>query len=71
MKIKVMNVDDKILFVSEKCIAIERANGEVDIFPLKKKRKGYTISMSNILTLSYYTNENRTETIDGVTITHF
>ena len=71
MKINVMNAGDKVLSVTTNFVAIERANGEVEIFPLRKLRKGYTVDTQSVLTIGYDTEESQTEIIDGVTITHF
>ena len=71
MKINVMNAGDKVLSVTSELIAIERATGEVEIFPLRKTRQGYVLDAQSSLIICYDTEETQTEIIDGVTITHF
>ena len=71
MKINVMNAGDKVLSVTTDLVSIERANGEVEIFPLKKLRKGYTVDTQSTLIIGFNTEEAQTEIFDGVTITHF
>lgn len=71
MKIKVLNAGDKVMNVTTEFVAIERANGEVDVLPLRKKGKCYVVDPASVLTLGYEGNEVSTEVIDGVTVTHF
>ena len=71
MKIKLMNAGDRVLSVTTKFVAIERASGEVDILPMKKKGKNYWVNPQSVLTLGFDTDEVKTELVDGVTITHF
>ena len=71
MKINVMNAGDKVLSVTNEFIAIEKANGEVEIFPLRKTRQGYVLDTQDTLIIGYDAEETQTEIIDGVTITHF
>ena len=71
MKIKVMNAGDKVLSVTSELVAIERSNGEVEIFSLRKTRQGYVVDTQDTLIIGYDAEETQTEIIDGVTITHF
>ena len=71
MKINVMNTGDKVLSVTSELIAIEKANGEVEVFQLRKTRQGYVVDTQDTLIIGYDTEETQTEIIDGVTITHF
>ena len=71
MKINVMNTGDKVLSVTSELIAIEKANGEIEIFQLRKTRQGYVVDTQDTLIIGYDTEETQTEIIDGVTITHF
>ena len=52
-------------------VAIEKANGEVEVFQLRKTRQGYVVDTQDTLIIGYDTEETQTEIIDGVTITHF
>lgn len=71
MRINVMNKGDKVLNVTEKFVAIQRRNSEVDIIPLAQDANGIRIDTENIVTIGYRMNAVETEVIDGVTITNF
>lgn len=71
MKIKVMRKGDKVLNVTSELVAIQRKNGEVDVFPLISDESGVRIDTENIVTIGYGNNSVETEVIDGVVITNF
>lgn len=71
MKIKVMSKGDKVLNVTSELVAIQRKNGEVDVFPLISDESGVRIDTENIVTVGYGNNSVETEVIDGVVITNF
>lgn len=71
MKIKVMSKGDKVLNVTSELVAIQRKNGEVDVFPLISDESGVRIDTENIVTIGYGNNSVETEVIDGVVITNF
>lgn len=52
MKIKVMSKGDKVLNVTSELVAIQRKNGEVDVFPLISDESGVRIDTENIVTMS-------------------
>ena len=71
MKINVLQSGDKVLNVTADFVAVERANGEVDILPFVREDSGMWIDTSNILTIGYGNNTIQAENINGVTITNF
>lgn len=71
MKINVMRKGDKVLNVTSELVAVQRKNGEVDIFPLISDESGVRIDTENIVTIGYGNNSVETEVIDGVVITNF
>ena len=71
MKINVLQHGDKVLNITADFIAVERANGEVDILPFTIKDGGMWINTSNILTIGYGNNTIQAENINGVTVTNF
>lgn len=71
MRINLMNKGDKVLNVTEKFVAIQRKNSEVDIIPLTQDINGIRIDTENIVTIGYGMNTVETEVVDGVTITNF
>ncbi len=71
MKVNILKCGDKVLNVTTELLAIERANGEVDIFPIAKQKAGIQIDENNVLTIGYDEDSVQTETVDGVTIMSF
>ena len=71
MKINVLQSGDKVLNVTADFVAVERANGEVDILPFTREDGGMWIDTSNILTIGYGNNTIEAENINGVTVTNF
>lgn len=71
MKINVLQSGDKVLNVTADFVAVERANGEVDILPFVREDGGMWIDTSNILTIGYGNNIIQAENINGVTVTNF
>lgn len=71
MKINVLQSGDKVLNVTADFVAVERANGEVDILPFIREDGGMWIDTSNILTIGYGNNTIQAENINGVTVTNF
>ena len=71
MKINVMSKGDKVLNVTSELVAVQRKNGEVDVFPLISDESGVRIDTENIVTIGYGNNSVETEVIDGVVITNF
>ena len=71
MRINVMNKGDRVLSVTNRLIAIQRKNGEVDIIPFLSDQEGMWIDTENIVTVGYGNNTVESETVDGVVITNF
>ena len=73
-KIKVLNKGDSVISVTEKMLAVQRKNGEVDIIPILSEGDTLRIDTENITTISYGNNsiETTVESGDGeVKITTF
>jgi len=68
IKINIMNKGDKVISVTEKMVAVQRKNGEVDIIPLIFNESGQPprVDIENIVTISYGKNSIET-TIEGDT----
>ena len=66
IKIKILNKGDTVISVTEKMIAVQRKNGEVDVIPLIFDEVGYPprVDIENIVTISYGTNSVET-TVEG------
>ena len=71
MKINVLHEGDKVLNVTNEFVAVERANGEVDILPILRDNNGIWVDTTQILTIGYGNNTVQVETESGVTITNF
>lgn len=71
MRINVMHKGDKVLSVTNRLIAIQRENGEVDIIPFLTDKEGMWIDTENIVTVGYGNNTVESEVVDGVVITNF
>ena len=71
MRINVMNKGDRVLSVTNRLIAIQRKNGEVDIISFLSDQEGMWIDTENIVTVGYGNNTVESETVDGVVITNF
>ena len=71
MKINVLKNNDRVINVTANFVAIERANGEVDILPFVKDNGNMWIDTNNILTIGFGDNSIEVETDNGVTITNF
>lgn len=71
MRINVMNKGDKVLSVTNRLIAIQRKNGEVDIIPFLTDKEGMWIDTENIVTVGYGNNTVESEVVDGVVVTNF
>lgn len=71
MKIGILHKGDKVLSVTEKCVVVQRKNGEADILPMIMDETGLRIDTENIITISYGDNVVEAETEDGVTIVNF
>lgn len=57
MKINVLKKGDKVLFVNQQFIAVQRKNGEVDLIPLLLDEKNIPfVDIGNIVTISYGDN---------------
>ncbi len=58
IKIKILNKGDTVISVTEKAIAVQRKNGEVDIIPLIFNELGHPprVDIENIVTISYGKN---------------
>lgn len=63
IKIKILNKGDSVISVTEKMVAVQRKNGEVDIIPLIFDESGQPprVDLDNIVTISY--GKNSVETI--------
>jgi len=76
LKIKILNKGDSVISVTEKMVAVQRKNGEVDIVPLIFNEVGGPprVDIENIITISYGKNsiETTVKSADGnVEITTF
>ena len=74
MKIKILSKGDSVISVTERMVAIQRKNGEVDIIPLIFDETPPRVDIENIVTISFGKNaiETTLEGDDGdVTITTF
>lgn len=62
LKIKILNKGDSVISVTEKMIAVQRKNGEVDIVPLIFNEAGSPprVDIENIVTISYGKNQVET-----------
>lgn len=63
IKIKILNKGDSVISVTERMIAVQRKNGEVDIIPLIFNEPGQPprVDIENIATISF--GKNSVETI--------
>jgi hypothetical protein len=61
--VKILNKGDTVISVTERMIAVQRKNGEVDIIPLifDEFRNPPRIDIENIITISY--GKNSIETV--------
>lgn len=71
MKINVLRNNDRVINVTANFVAIERANGEVDILHFVKENGNMWINTDDILTIGFGDNSIEVETDNGVTITNF
>lgn len=71
MRIDVLRAGDKVINVTNDFVAVERANGEVDILPLVHDDTGLWVDATKVLTIGYGENVVQVETVDGVVITNF
>ena len=71
MKINVLHAGDRVINVTTEFVAVERANGEVDILPFISSDDGMWIDTSKILTIGYGNNTIQAKNINGVTVTNF
>ena len=74
LKIKVLSKGDSVISVTEKMIAVQRKNGEVDVIPIISDGGALRIDTENIVTITYG-NNSIDATVEGengeVTITTF
>ena len=63
IRIKILNKGDSVISVTEKMVAVQRKNGEVDIIPLIFDDSGHPprVDINNIVTISY--GKNSIETV--------
>ena len=54
--IKILSKGDSVISVTEKMIAVQRKNGEVDIIPIISDGNTMRIDIENIVTISYGNN---------------
>ena len=71
MKIGILHKGDKVAAVTEKCVVVQRKNGEEDILPIITDETGLRVDTGNIITIGYGDNVVEAETEDGVTIVNF
>ena len=71
MKVGILHRGDKVLSVTERYIAVQRSNGEVELIPLVMDETGLRIDKEKIITIGYGDNIVEAETEDGVTIVNF
>ena len=70
MKIGILKKGDKVINVTDDFIAVQRKNGEVDIIPMIKAKKGLRIDTEGIVTIGYGENTVEVST-DDVVVTTF
>lgn len=63
IKIKILNKGDSVISVTEKAVAVQRKNGEVDIIPIIFNEIGQPprVDLENIVTITF--GKNIVETI--------
>lgn len=71
MKVGILHRGDKVLSVTERYIAVQRSNGEVELIPLVMDETGLRIDTEKIITIGYGDNIVEAKTEDGVTIVNF
>ena len=71
MKFEILEPGDKVLNVTRDFVAVERINGEVDVFPIVVHNGGMSVGEDSIFTITFAGDTVQTETINGVTFTTF
>lgn len=56
MRIDILKKGDSVLGVNKEFIAVQRANGEVDLIPLIEDETGLRVNVSKIVTIGYGDN---------------
>lgn len=56
MKIKILKKGDKVLNVTNEFVAVQRADGEVDVIPIVKDEMGLRVDIEGIVTIGYGDN---------------
>ena len=70
MRINILKKGDRVLSVTRDFIAVNRANGEVDLVPLIEDELGLRVNAEQIVTIGFGNNTVSAE-MDGVTITNY
>lgn len=71
MRMDILKKGDKVLSVTNKLIAIQRENGEVEVIRFLIDKEGVWIADEETLIIGYADNAEESEIIDGVVITNF
>ena len=71
MRMDILKKGDKVLSVTNKLIAIQRENGEVEVIRFLIDKEGIWIADEETLIIGYADNAEESEVIAGVVITHF
>ena len=71
MKFEILEPGDKVLNVTKDFVAVERMNGEVDVFPIAMHNGGMSVGEDSVLTITFAGGTVQTETVNGVTFTTF
>ena len=70
MRIDILKKGDTVLSVNKEFIAVQRANGEVELVPFEEDEMGLRVNTSKIVTIGYGNNTVSAKT-NGVTITNY
>jgi precorrin-6B methylase 1 len=60
IKVKVLSKGDSVISITEKAIAVQRKNGEVDIVPIISEGNTFRVDVENIVTITYGNNSVET-----------
>lgn len=71
MRFEILEPGDKVLNITKDFVAVERLNGEVEVFPIVVHDGRMSVGKDSILTITFAGGTVQTETIEGVTFTTF
>lgn len=71
MRIGVLHAGDKVINITNEFVAIERVNGEVDVFPFIRDIDGIWVDTKHIFTVGYGNNIMEVQTEGGVDVHTF